>query len=239
MSGAVFKTSVKAEEVIEGQVPMPVSITVNDRAATREALIRKVRSRGRRFIERSEWKAKPPKGSLNDDWDYSMVALHHAGRSYSCAPGAEQMLDTQDSHLAGSYDDIAYHFGVDCEGVIYEGRDIRFKGSSVRNYNTGVIGVVLLNNFTTAEEGDDLVAVGRKTIEALGISTTNQIPGVQIDALLDLLTALKSVFVIKCFGGHREFPGQSSSGKICPGNIAMELVRNIRSKTRLLPPPTP
>lgn len=53
-----------------------------------------------------------------------------------------------------------------------------------------------------------------------------------------LVSALKNVFVIKHFGGHREYPNQLSEGKICPGNIGMELVRNIRSKTQLLPPPT-
>lgn len=238
MSKLVFKTTASPENLKSGQLSTPVSITINDRAATREALISKVRALGRKFVERSQWKAKPPRNSLSDDWDYTMVALHHAGRSYSCAPGAEQMTNTQNAHLAGRYDDIGYHFGIDCDGVIYEGRDIRFKGSSVLNYNTGVIGVVMLNNFTTAEEGSDLLALGRKTAEAIGINTTNKLPGAQIDAILDLLNALKSVFLIQHFGGHREYPRQMSEGKICPGNIAMELVRNIRTKTQLLPPPT-
>ncbi len=44
---------------------------------------------------------------------------------------------------------------------------------------------------------------------------------------------------IKHFGGHREYPGQASEGKICPGNIGVELVRNLRTKTQLLPPPAP
>lgn len=233
-----FTTKAKAQEVKPGQLVQPIPIKVDDRAATREAVIRKVRSLGRRFVERSQWKAKPPQKPLVEDWNYSMIALHHAGRSYSCAPGAEQMADTQDDHLAGRYDDIGYHFGVDCAGVIYEGRDIRFKGSSVLDYNTGVIGVVMLNNLTTAEEGDDLLALGRKTAEALGLNTTNQIPGPQIDAVLDLIDAIKSVFVIKHFGGHREYPGQRAEGKVCPGNVGMELVRNIRTKTQLLPPPS-
>jgi hypothetical protein len=82
------------------------------------------------------------------------------------------MLETQENHQQGKYDDIGYHYGIDCDGKIYEGRDIRFKGSSVLEYNTGVIGVVLLNNLTTSEEGDDLVAFGREKLESLGVSTT-------------------------------------------------------------------
>lgn len=162
----------------------------------------------------------------------------HAGRSYECSSGSEQMLETQEMQMDEGYDDIGYHFGIDCSGVIYEGRDIRLKGSNVRNYNTGVIGIVLLNNLTTAEEGDDLVAFGRETLESWGHNTTNTIPTTQIDGLVNLITALKSVFVIKHFGGHREYPGQLKDGKICPGNIGMELVRAIRSNTGLMFPPT-
>jgi hypothetical protein len=237
MTGTNFKTTAKAQEVKPGQPLVPISITVNDRAATREAIIRKVRSLGHQFVERSEWGANKSKRTLVDDWDYSMIALHHAGRSYSCGSGAEQMLGTQEDQQADKFDDIGYHFGIDRSGTIYEGRDIRFKGSSVLEYNTGVIGVVLLNNLTTAEEGGDLVAYWRESLESFGVNTTNQIPVPQEDATLNLIAALKSVFVIKRFGGHKEYPGQRTDGKICPGHIGMELVHAIRLKTQLLPPP--
>ncbi|WP_405119908.1 peptidoglycan recognition family protein [Pseudomonas leptonychotis] len=238
MTGASFKTTAKAQEVKPSKPIVPVTITVNDRAATREAIIRKAHTLGHTFVTRSSWGASKAKDGLVNDWDYSMIALHHAGRSYSCGGGAEQMLETQEDHMAGKYDDIGYHYGIDCAGLIYEGRDIRFKGSSVLEYNTGVIGVVLLNNFTTAEEGDDLVSYGRAKLESWGVSTTNTIPAPQIDAVVNLITALKSVFFITRFGGHREYPGQRAEGKVCPGNIGMELVRAIRVKTQLLQPPT-
>lgn len=233
-----FKTKAKVQEVTPGKRATPAPITINDRAATREAVIRMVRKHGNPFVERSAWGALKGNSGMESDWDYSMIALHHAGRSYSCGGGAEQMLETQEEHLGQDYDDIGYHYGIDCQGVVYEGRDIRLKGSSVRRYNTGVIGVVLLNNLTTAEEGGDLVAFGRETAEYFGVNTKHTIPAPQIDAVLSLIAALKSVFVIKNFGGHREYPGQTADGKICPGNIGMELVRNIRIKTQLLPPPT-
>jgi hypothetical protein len=137
------------------------------------------------------------------------------------------------------FDDIGYHFGVDCQGNIYEGRDVRLKGSSVHNFNTGVIGIALLNDLTTAEEGADALALGRQSLEYLGFSTTNTLPAAQIDGLLNLIEALKSVFFIKNFGGHREYPGQTAEGKICLGNIGMDLVRTIRTRTDLLAPPNP
>ncbi|MFV3308529.1 peptidoglycan recognition family protein [Pseudomonas sp. NY15181] len=236
MNDEAFTTKVRAQEVNAGQSATVVPITVNDRAATREALIRKVRQLGGQFVERSEWGAVKGNATASD-WDYSMIALHHAGRSYSCGAGAEQMRETQKEQI-DKFEDFSYHFGISCDGVIYEGRDIRLKGSHVRQYNTGVIGIVLLNNLSTANEGGDAVALGRQGLEFFGVSTTNSIPEAQIDSVLTLISALKSVFVIKHFGGHREYPNQLSEGKICPGNVGMELVRNIRKNMDLLPPPT-
>lgn len=236
---ANFATQATAQEIKPGEFMCPIPISVNDRAATREAIIKKVQSLSATFVERSSWGAVKGKPEMVMDWDYSMIALHHAGRSHSCTPGAEQMQEIQKGHLSQKYDDIGYHYGIDCTGQILEGRDIRFQGSSVLKYNTGLIGIVLLDNLTTPEEGGDWVAKGRVALDSIGYSTTNVIPAAQIDALMQLIDALKSVFVIKHFGGHREYPGQASEGKICPGNIGMELVKNIRAKTQLLPPPAP
>lgn len=235
----LFATQATAQEIKPGEFMCPIPITVNDRAATREAIIKKVRSLNTTFVERSSWGAVKGKPDMVMDWDYTMIALHHAGRSHSCTPGAEQMQEIQKGHLTQKYDDIGYHFGIDCTGQVYEGRDIRLQGSSVLKFNTGLIGIVLLENLTTPEEGGDWVAKGRVALDSLGYSTTNVIPAAQITALMHLIDALKSVFVIKHFGGHREYPGQASEGKICPGNIGMELVRNLRAKTQLLPPPAP
>jgi len=234
-----FATDTTAQEIKPGEFMCPIPITVNDRAATREAIIKKVRSLSTTFVERSSWGALKGKSDMVMDWDYTMIALHHAGRSHSCTPGAEQMQEIQKGHLSQKYDDIGYHYGIDCTGQVYEGRDIRLQGSSVLKFNTGLIGVVLLENLTTPEEGGDWVAKGRVALDSIGYSTTNVIPAAQITALMHLVDALKSVFVIKHFGGHREYPGQASEGKICPGNIGMELVRNLRAKTQLLPPPAP
>jgi hypothetical protein len=232
-----FKTVAKSQEVKVQQPIVPVPVTVNDRAATREAIIRMVGSLGSQFVERSSWRALKGKSSMASDWDYTMIALHHAGRSYSCGNGAEQMRETQKEQL-GRFDDVSYHYGIDCQGVVYEGRDIRLKGENVRKFNSGVIGIVLLNNTSTVEEGDDIISHVRQGLEGIGFSTTSRILAEQITSLLNLIDALKSVFVISRFGGHREFPNQAAEGKICPGNIGMELVRNIRIKTELLAPPT-
>lgn len=216
------------------RVPVP---SVNDRAATRKAIIGLLRSCGHEFVERSSWGAVEGKSDMPSDWNYSMVALHHAGRSYSCGDSARQMVEIQKDQQRKNFEDFSYHYAIDCRGSVYEGRDIRLKGESVLRYNTGVVGIVLLDNFTTAEEGGDGVALWRESLEQWGVNTASTIPEVQVVAVIDLLVALMSVFNIKRFGGHREFPNQAAEGKICPGNIGMDLVRRIREKCPLLAPP--
>lgn len=232
-------TTTRVETLIYGDTPRPIAITVNDRAATREAIIRKVRELGCEFVERSEWHAKPPKKALARDWDYTMIALHNAGKSYSCGVGHEQMLDIQKFHQGKQFDDVSYHFAIDCSGIVYEGRDIRFKGEHLVMYNSNAIGIVLLNNTSTPEEGDDFIAFARRALSKTGINTTNQVPQPQADAVMALATTLTNIFNINFFGGHREFPKQTGNvGKICPGNIGMELVKEIRKKTGLHSPLT-
>lgn len=227
-------TTTRVETLIHGDTPKPMVITVNDRAATREAIIRKVRELGHGFVERSEWHATSPKKPLDRDWDYSMVALHHAGRSYACGIGAEQMRYVQDSQMAEKSDDVGYHFGIDCSGVVYEGRDIRFKGEHLKLYNSNVLGIVLLDNLSSPEEGGGLTAVARTIFSHLGINTTMQVPNIQQEAAINLIRALNREFPIKHLGGHREFPHQTEDQhKICPGNIGMNFVKVVRATTGL------
>jgi len=210
-------------------------ITVNDRAATRATIFRRITAAGFPAIERSDWAARDMKATFEEDWDYSMIAIHHAGRSYICNPGALQMQEIQSEHKAAGFGDVGYHYGIDCSGFIFEGRDIRYKGSHLVEFNTGVVGIVLLQNLTSVSEGDDDVADVRVMAkENIGYDTTPEIPARQIDALLALIKVLKSVFNIFILGGHREFPFQD--GKICPGDLALELVRLLRSQSNLLAP---
>lgn len=142
------------QTALDGEKQETLSISVNDRAATRQAIINRVRQAGMNFIERSNWAAhKNRSARMTSDWNYRKIAIHHAGRSFSCGPGAlqlqeQEIQDLQMGKAVAPSDDIGYHYALDCYGNIFEGRDIRFKGENVHNYNTGVIGIVLLENLT-------------------------------------------------------------------------------------------
>lgn len=147
------------------------------------------------FVQRSEWAAHRDRSTrMHSDWNYTKIAIHHAGRSFACGPGALQLQDIQDMQMSrspGALDDIGYHYALDCLGNVFEGRDIRFQGENVHNHNTGVF------KFTNV---------------------------------------LFEFFHIHTLGGHREFPGQPGEGKICPGNIGLTLVSELRKSTGLRAP---
>lgn len=209
-----------------------VEITVNNRAATRQAIINRARQGGMKFVERSDWRAHKNRSErMHGDWDYSKIAIHHAGRSFSCGTAALQLQDIQDMQMgrsAAASDDIGYHYALDCFGTVFEGRDIRFKGENVHNYNTGLIGIVLLEDLTDPGEGHDGVAKVRGLLSAIGVSNRPQVPEKQQRSLTAFIAILREFFYINTLGGHREFPGQQAEGKICPGNVGLKLVKELR-----------
>jgi hypothetical protein len=216
----------------------PIEITVNDRAATRQAIINRVRQNGMKFIERSEWGAHKNKPeNLVNDWNYHSVAIHEAGRSYACGAGSSQMQRIQDNHMQRLHaDDIGYHYAIDCLGNIYEGRDIRFKGSHLYKFNTGIVGIVFLENLTDPEEGGDAVAKVRSFLHAIGINQRPEVPSIQKDSAEKFIKVLREFFKISVLGGHKEFPNQTGDGRICPGKVGLILVKQLRARLELSAP---
>lgn len=67
-----------------------------------------------------------------------------------------------------------------------------------------------LNNVAIAEEGGGLVALGREALEVLGARAPKAFPAAPIDGVVNLISALRCVFVFTPFGGLREYHGQLS-----------------------------
>lgn len=212
----------------------PVEIIVDDRAATREAIIYSIRKQGYNFVPRSNWKAlKNNPNDMHYDWDYTMVAIHHAGRSYFCTNGLLQMQEIQKEHMQGinKFGDVGYHFGIDCAGTILEGRDIRYQGEHLSLYNSKVIGIVLLANLIEQSEGNDMYSKVRRTA---GMPANTVVPDEQIKSVEALVKILQQFFKIQKLGGHREFPNNHK--RDCPGNIGLSIVKNLRKSTGLIVP---
>lgn len=52
------------QTTLDGDKGNAISISVNDRAATRQAIIALLKKKGYPLLERSSWAAKPPKHAL-------------------------------------------------------------------------------------------------------------------------------------------------------------------------------
>ncbi len=132
----------------------------------------------------SEWYVYP--GNLTDV--YNTVVIHH---SASLLAANEMMVDIQAAHMdVNGWADIAYHFGIDKDGLIYDGREIGARGASVAGFNTGSIGIVVMGNF----EQENPLAVQMASLQAL-------------------VNALASTYSLTHLAEHGEFNPES----VCPG----------------------
>lgn len=229
-----------------------VDVKVDNKAATRQAIIVALRNAGMEVRTRSEWKAKEPSKSPDTDWNYVAIAIHHAGNSYSCsADGADQLRKAEATDI-GSFGHISYHYAIDCKGVIYEALDIRHKGAHIAGGNTGVIGVVFLADLSlrgeAATQGPSIAKTFMEKGARAGFSelfgqandqldtSRDEMPEVQLKAASALTKTLKVHFPIATLGGHREFAAKLNDQRACPGKYGMIVAQMLRQEFKLATP---
>lgn len=122
------------------------------------------------------------------------VALNTIVVHHSAIPNASP-AEIQDLHMdRRGFADVAYHFLIDSNGVIYEGREIHVRGAHVQGFNTGSVGIVLIGNFN----------------ETMPTQS-------QMDSLEQLVDYLRYTYEIRYLAGHKDYPNQSPDGTECPG----------------------
>ena len=144
-------------------------------------------------VSRSSWGALPPDHSARnengfysnnnvDGWRiydseidgaYQTVVIHHL--AFYEENDIDTLLEVQSTHRnRRGWADIAYHFLVGQNGLIYEGRDWHVRGTHVETYNTGSLGICLLGNFMTqsptAEQLNSSLALVKWAGERLNLS---------------------------------------------------------------------
>lgn len=113
------------------------------------------------IIPRSRWGAAAPNTADMDRsrQDWSRITVHHTampgrrlqGRPIESVAGTLRQI--QKNHMQGEgWADIGYHFLIDPDGRIYEGRRIEWVGahagrSGGKNHNERNLGICLLGNF--------------------------------------------------------------------------------------------
>jgi len=160
---------------------------------------------------RAEWGARPPNLGAPEEFGafdprtnpagvltypddlrsvLNTIVVHHSAYPYAGA------AEIQDLHMdRRGFADVAYHFLIDSEGIIYEGREINVRGAHVQGFNTGSVGIVLLGNFNDTEPTQP-----------------------QIDSLERLVDYLRYTYEIRYLAGHKDYPDQGPDGTECPGD---------------------
>jgi hypothetical protein len=235
-----------------------ISVSVNNRAATRQAIITRLKQKGYTLLERSSWGAKPRDLSqiAPSHWNYREIVIHHAGHSYQYVvneQGAIAQMQTAQTYdmverKPNTFADIGYYYAVSCPGELIEGRDIRYKGSHVEGDNTGKLGIVLLENL--AEAGEAWTneysrkspwrkLTGLPDIVRDHYAKDHAMPTqAQINALSALMATMAEFLNISTLGGHREYQllSPKSAVRACPGKYGMQVVEAMRAKFKFSAP---
>ncbi|MFA5137789.1 MAG: peptidoglycan recognition family protein [Elusimicrobiota bacterium] len=165
-------------------------------------------------VGRSQWGAKPPKGDYTEHQPVRITQHHTAGRQpFTLKDATDEMLFTQDFHQNGrGWLDIGYHFLMDGEGRIFQGRPETVVGTHVGNQNTGNIGISLMGYYHEPKN--------------------HQVSQAQLDSLAALGRWLTRNYKISpdAYKAHRDL-----SATACPGDIAYALMDRIRDSFRQAP----
>jgi hypothetical protein len=141
------------------------------------------------------------KGNLADVLD--TIVIHH-----TALPRHVGVREIQDLHMdKRGFADIGYHFVINTEGDIFEGRPLNIRGTHTKNHNTGSIGIVLTGNF---EDEQPLPQ--------------------QIESLHNLVGFLSQEFRISYLAGHHDLNPQLTK---CPGKYLIPFLDEITAKNNL------
>jgi hypothetical protein len=134
------------------------------------------------------------------------IVVHH-----TAIPDASP-AEIQELHIdRRGFADVAYHFLIDANGAIYEGREINIRGAHVQGFNTGSVGIVLLGNFNDEQPSET-----------------------QLASLRAFVDYLRYAYEIRYMAGHKDYPNQSPDGTECPGHnlylLLPDLARSLGMK---------
>lgn len=198
-------------------------VQLDNKAAVRQAIILGVRKSGYVFKTRSDWKANDSQ-KVSPGWDYTKIAIHNAGNSYSCSDlNGEEIKKIEEEHM-GKFSQFGYHYAVGCDGEIFEGQDIRNKGAHISFGNTSIIGIVLISD-----------------LDEQLLDSDDKVTPLQEKAVKKIISTLLNYFNITELGGHKEhqvfYRNPKKPNEViersCPGNLGMEFVKQLREEFNL------
>jgi hypothetical protein len=147
------------------------------------------------IITVSAWGGTPADPAMVRKQTITHITLHHQGEPFPQGKDPVQYLRNLQtwSRNTKHWADIPYHYIIDLDGRIYEGRDINYAGDTNTEYDpTGHALIEVVGNFEEVEP--------------------NQM---QLDAVVDLMAMLAAKYhvPVERIASHRDFSAQT----VCPG----------------------
>ena len=142
-----------------------------------------------------QWGGTPANETLARPHTISRITLHHQGETFSRDRDPRQYArDLQSwSRATKGWIDVPYHYMIDLDGRIYEGRDIRFAGDTNTRYDPS----------------------GHALIEVVGNFEEVEPNAAQLAAVVNLMAQLAARYrvPVEAIRGHRDY----ASDTVCPG----------------------
>ncbi|MCY3796211.1 MAG: peptidoglycan recognition family protein [Chloroflexi bacterium] len=143
------------------------------------------------------------RGELRDN--YQTLIVHHS--SFYEADARATLLEAQRLHREDRHwADIGYHYLIDIDGTIYEGRDLGARGVHTMGHNTGSAGLCLLGDYRFALP-----------------------PKAQLEATGVLGRWLVAELAITHLAGHSQF----NPSTLCPGAALLESLPDMAARLGL------
>ena len=133
---------------------------------------------------RAAWKAESPVQPYVPQTPKG-VSFHHTGAVWTGKPGPEQYLRNIQTFHTGpqrEWEDIAYHYLIDLDGAVWEGRPPTVRGNPSIYYDpTGLVLISYLGDYGSQELTEPQITAGVQTaawlIRQYGISPTTPLTG--------------------------------------------------------------
>ena len=179
------------------------------------------------IVDRASWGALPPNINARNEtgyynkldnpegWyvypnrledSYQTLVVHHS--AFYEGDGLSTLAEVQRAHHEDrGWADVGYHFMIDKDGTIYEGRDLTVRGAHVSGYNTGSAGVCLFGDFRFEAPSQ-----------------------VQLNSLYALNNWLVFRLQLTHLTGHQQFNDWTE----CPGTFVLTQLEDIATRAGLI-----
>jgi hypothetical protein len=149
----------------------------------------------RRIVSVAQWGGTPADAASARKHEITHITLHHQGEPFPVGKDPVRYLRNLQtwSRATKRWLDIPYHYIIDLDGRIYEGRKLEYAGDTNTEYDPA----------------------GHALIEVVGNFEEVQPNQKQLDAVVDLMALLAAKYKVSIDGihGHKDY----SASTVCPG----------------------